>query len=197
MTQENKAKLVHGLSDFHLAVLLKDDVTGVEYSEVHKLEGAVNVSITPNTESNTKYADNIAFAVLNSLSDIDATLSVIDIPATIKKEVYGQKQSESGVLFSNQDDDIKEVALGFRARTQGGGSRFYWMLKGKPELIGIEHETDEGAEESKDAEMNIKFMPLRHNGNWKAELDSTDVTVDEFFADVIYDEESADAALGK
>ena len=197
MTQENKAKLVHGLSDFHLAVLLKDDVTGVEYSEVHKLEGAVNVSITPNTESNTKYADNIAFAVLNSLSDIDATLSVIDSPATIKKEVYGQKQSESGVLFSNQDDDIKEVALGFRARTQGGGSRFYWMLKGKPELIGIEHETDEGAEESKDAEMNIKFMPLRHNGNWKAELDSDVVTVDEFFADVIYDEASADLALGK
>src|SRR5699024_11414112 len=99
MTQENKAKLVHGLSDFHLAVLRKDDVTGVEYSEVHKLEGAVNGSITPNTESNTKYADNIALAVLNNLSDIDATLLVIDIPRVIKKDVYGQTVSESGVLF--------------------------------------------------------------------------------------------------
>lgn len=193
----NKAKLVHGLSDFHVAVVEKDDKTGVEYGTVQALEGAVNVSITPNTDSNTKYADNIAFDVLNSLSDIDASLSIVDIPADIKKEIYGQSESESGVLFSNQDDEIKDIALGFRARTQGGGSRFYWMLKGKPEIIAIEHETDEGSIESKDSEMNITFMPLRFNGNYKAELDSDEVTVEQFFEDVIYDEVSAETALGK
>lgn len=195
MNQNNKAKLVHGLSDFHIAIVEKDDRTGVEYGTVHHIEGAVNVSVTPNTDSNTKYADNGAFAVLNNLSDIDVSLAAVDIPQAIKREVYDQKET-NGVIFSNQDDVTKDVALGFRARTQGGGSRFYWLLKGKPEILGIEHQTDEGNIESQDSEMTLKFTPLRYNGNWKAELDSEIVTVDEWFNQVVYDETTAEALTG-
>lgn len=193
--ENKKAKLIHGLSNFHIAVLKQDDRTGVEYNEVHHVEGAVSVSVTPNTDSNTKYADNGAFAVLNSLSDIDVSLNAVDIPQTIKQEMYGQAQ-KGDVLFSNKDDVIKEVALGFEAKIRGGGSRFYWLLKGTPEIIGIEHETDEGNIESKDAEVAFKFTPLRFNGNWKAEMDSETLTTAEWFEQVVYGEEVADE-LGK
>lgn len=192
MTTSDKAKLIHGLSNFHIATLIKDDLTGVEYSTVNRIEGAVSVSVTPNTDSNTKYADNGPFAVLNNLNDIDVTMAAIDIPKSVKKEMFGQQEVNS-VLFSNQNDIIKEVALGFEAMIRGGGTRFYWLLKGTPEIIGIEHETDEGAIESKDAELTIKFTPLRYNGNWKAELDSDIVTTDDWFQEVVYDETIAQA----
>lgn len=184
---ENKAKLIHGLSNFHIAVLTQDDSTGVTYNEVQHIEGAVSVSVDPNTESNTKYADNGAFAVLNSLNDIDVSMAAVDIPASIKKEMYGQKEV-NGVVFSNKDDIIKEVALGFEAKIRGGGTRFYWFLKGTPEIIGIEHETDEGSVESKDAQLTLKFTPLRFNGEWQAQLDSDIVKTEEWFAEVVYDE---------
>lgn len=189
--KSEKAKLIHGLSNFHMAIVEKDDSNGVDYGEVRPIEGAVSVSVTPNTDSNTKYADNIAFAVLNNLEDIDVTMAAIDIPREIKKEMYGQQEA-NGVLFSNQNDDIKEVALGFEARIRGGGTRFYWFLKGMPEVIGVEHETDEGTIESDDAELNLTFTPLRANGNWKAELDSDKVTTEDWFEDVIYDKEKAE-----
>lgn len=191
MPENKKAKLIHGLSNFHMAVVEQDDLSAVEYGTVEHIEGAVSVSVEPNTESNTKYADNGPFAVLNSLGDIDVNMAAIDIPASIKKEMYGQKE-KNGVLFSNKDDIVKEVALGFEAKIRGGGTRFYWLLKGTPELIGVEHETDEGAVESKDAELTITFTPLRYNGNWKAELDSDVVTTKEWFADVVYSEEIAE-----
>lgn len=192
MATTDKVKLVHGLSNFHIAIVEKDDKDEVEYGSVNHVEGAVSVSVTPNTDSNNKYADNGIFAVLNSLSDIDVSLATIDIPASIKKEMYGQKET-NGVLFSNQDDIVKEVAIGFEAKLRGGGSRFYWLLKGTPEVIGIEHETDEGNVESKDAELTLTFAPLRYNGNWKAELDSEEVKTDEWFENVIYNEEMAES----
>lgn len=192
MPEKKKAKLIHGLSNFHIAVLKQDDSSGVEYNKVHHIEGAVSISADPNTESNTKYADNGAFAVLNSLSDIDVTMAAVDIPTEVKREMYGQKEV-NGVLFSNKDDIVKEVALGFEAKIRGGGTRFYWLLKGMPEIIGIEHETDEGSVESKDAELTLTFTPLRYNGEWKTELDSEIVKTEEWFADVVYDETTAEA----
>lgn len=192
MAENKKAKLIHGLSNFHIAVLMQDDRTGVEYATVQHIEGAVSVSVTPNTDSNTKYADNGAFAVLNSLSDIGVTMAAVDIPTEIKREMYGQKMV-NGVVFSNKDDIIKEVALGFEAKIRGGGTRFYWLLKGTPEIIGIEHQTDEGNIESQDAELTLTFTPLRYNGEWKAELDSDVVTTADWFEEVVYDETIAEA----
>lgn len=195
MAQTQKAKLIHGLSNFHMAILTTDDTTSVVYDEVHHIEGAVSVSVDPNTDSNTKYADNGAFAVLNNLDDIDVSMAAVDIPSVIKKEMYGNKET-NGVLFSNQNDVTKEVALGFEAKIRGGGTRFYWFLKGTPEVIGVEHETDEGSIESKDAELSLKFVPLRNNGNWKAELDSDVVTTEDWFEEVVYDETIAEALPG-
>lgn len=190
MANENKVKLVHGLSNFHIALVEKDDGTGAEYSDVEHVEGAVSIAVTVNQDSTPKYADNGIFAVLNSLNDIDVSLATIDIPASIKKKMYGQKEV-NGVLFSNKDDVIKEVAIGFEAKIRGGGTRFYWLLKGTPQIIGIDHETDQGAIDSKDAQLELKFAPLRYNGEWKTELDSDVVKTADWFADVVYDETTA------
>ncbi|KRG15615.1 major tail protein [Virgibacillus soli] len=186
------SNLVHGLDQFHIAVLTKDTKELVQYEAPQSLIGAVDVSVTPNVDSNTKYADNGAFAVLNNLSDIDVSMTVVDLPQEIQTLIFGQKQ-EGEVVFSGVDDEAVELALGFRAKIQGGGSRFYWLLKGKPELLPINHQTDEGNVESQDAQLNIKFMPLQHNGNWKAQLDSKTVTANKWFADVVYDAATAKA----
>ncbi len=189
--KKHEAKLIHGLSNFHMAILNQDNSEGVEYDSVHHIEGAVNVSVDPNTDSNTKYADNGPFAVLNNLEDIDVTMAAIDIPREVKKDMFGNKEV-NGVLFSNVNDVAKEVALGFEARIRGGGTRFYWFLKGTPEIIGIEHATDEGSIESQDAELNLKFTPLRNNGNWQASLDSDIVTTEDWFEEVVYSESIAE-----
>lgn len=192
MEKSNKVQIIHGLSNFHIAILNSDTKEVLEYGEVQSVEGAVAMSITPNEEQTPKYADNGVFAMLGQVSDLDATMTMIDLPASIRKEIYGNKET-NGVKFSNKADVKKEIALGFQAEKHGGGTRFYWMLRGMPSIAPIEHGTDEGTVEPKDMEVGIKFMALQNNGNYKAELDSDEVTSKQWFADVVATEKDAEA----
>ncbi|GGN59314.1 major tail protein [Oceanobacillus indicireducens] len=193
---KNKARLIHGLSNFHGAVLEKDDRTGVEYDEVQRIEGAVSVSGTPNENQEIKWADNGPFAVLDSFESFDVEMAAVDLPESFQIAMFGEKVV-NGVIFSNKDDIKKEIALGFEAKIRGGGTRFYWLLKGTPTVMGIDHETDQGTIDAKDVNLSIKFTPLRYNGEWRARLSSEIVTTDEWFADVVYDPKVASELPGK
>ena len=192
MAEKKKTKIIHGLSDFHMAVVEKDDRDGVTFGDIVEVEGAISVNGTPNSEQTPKYADNGVFAILSSFDSFDVTMSAIDIPEEFQTEMFGEKVV-NGVVFSNKDDIAKEVALGFKAQLRGGGHRFYWLLKGTPEIMGIDHETDQGTIEGKDAELSIKFAPLIHNGEWRTRMTTEEITPEQWFADVVYDETTAEA----
>ena len=192
MDSKPKARLIHGLSDFHMATLKQDSATGVIYGVIVPVEGAISVNGTPNADQNIKYADNGPFAILDSFESFDVDMAAIDIPEDMQADMYGEKVV-NGVTFSNKNDIKKEVALGFKAQIRGGGYRFYWLLKGTPEVMGIEHETDEGTIEAKDATLSIKFIPLLFNGLWRAKLSSDVVKPDDWFEGVVYDEVTAAA----
>ena len=188
---DKKAKLIHGLSNFHVAILEKDDSTGAEYSTVERIEGAVSVSGTPNSDSNPKYADNGIFAHLDNFESFDVEMAAVDIPEDFQAKMFGEKVV-NGVTFSNKNDIKKEIALGFEAKIRGGGTRFYWLLKGTPAVMGLEHATDEGTVTAQDTNLSISFTPLLHNGEWRARLNSTVVKTADWFADVVYSEEVAE-----
>ncbi|MBS4198617.1 phage tail protein [Bacillus sp. FJAT-49732] len=180
------SKVLHGLDMFHIAELTEDTTTSVDYETPEPLLGAVNVNVQPNTESNTFYADNGAYAVLNSLGDIDVDVEVADLPFAMQKTIYGHTE-ENEVQFASKDDISIDLALGFRAKTSTGGYRFYWLLKGKAELIPIEHQTDEGNTTPQTAKIKLKFMPLQHNGRWKAQAESSEqLDAAKWFKDVVY-----------
>lgn len=192
---EKKAKIIHGLSNFHIAILEKDDSAGVEYSTVTRIDGAVSVSGTPNEDRSPKYADNGVFAFLDNFESFDVDMAAIDIPEDKQSEMFGEKVV-NGVTFSNKYDIKKEIALGFEARLRGGGKRFYWLLKGTPAIRGIDHATDEGTITAQDANLSISFTPLDYNGEWRSRLSSEVVTTEDWFADVVYDETTAEALPG-
>lgn len=180
-------KVIHGLDMFHTALVTQDNNLGVMYGEPQAILGAVNVSVNPTTERNSFYADNMLYAVLDSLGDIDMDMEAADLPLSMQKEIFGHKE-KGGVQFANADDITAELAVGFRAKTSGGGYRFYWFLKGKPELLPIEHQTDEGNVTPQTAKLKLKFMPLQFNKNWKAQAESAQLNGIDWFKEVIYDE---------
>ena len=181
------SKVLHGLDQFHLAVLTNDSRDGVEYDTPIPVPGAVNVSVQPNTDSTTFFADNGSYAVLNSLGDIDVDMEVADLPLEIQKTIFGHTE-EDGVQFASTEDRAAQLALGFRARISTGGYRYYWLLKGQPELLPIEHQTDESTSTPQTATLTMKFMPLQFNRRWKAQADSETFAGNDWFEEVIYTE---------
>ncbi|KNE19671.1 major tail protein [Virgibacillus pantothenticus] len=180
-------KVLHGLDMFHLALLTKDDHEGVTYEPPEPVPGAVNVSVTPNTESNTFFADNGAYEIFNSLGDIDVNMEVADLPLEMQKKIYGH-QEEEGVQFASIEDTVAELALSFRAKVSTGGYRYYWFLKGKAQLLPNEYQTDEGNVTPQTAKLTLKFMPLQYNKRWKSQAeDKPDLNLGEkWFKEVVY-----------
>jgi phi13 family phage major tail protein len=176
-----------GLDMFHIAELTKDDDAGVTYVAPEKLPGAVSVKVDPKTESTTVWADNSSHAVLNSLGDIDVEIEAADLPLELQKKIFGHTE-ENGVQFASINDETMELALGFRSKISSGGYRYYWFLKGKPELLPVEGKTEEGKPAPQTAKLKLKFMPLQFNGRWKgqAEDGTTFTQGNKWFEKVVY-----------
>src|SRR5699024_1801483 len=107
MAEKKKTKIIHGLSDFHMAVVEKDDRDGVTFGDIVEVEGAISVNGTPNSEQTPKYADNGVFAILSSFDSFDVTMSAIDIPEEFQTEMFGEKVV-NGVVFSHKADIVNE-----------------------------------------------------------------------------------------
>jgi phi13 family phage major tail protein len=180
-------KVLTGLDMFHIAELTEDDATSVTYAAPEKLPGAVNVKVDPKTESETVWADNSSYAVLNTLGDIDVEIEATDLPLALQKKIFGHTE-ENGVQFASINDKTIELALGFRSRLSTGGYRYYWFLKGKPELLPVEGKTEEGKPAPQTAKLKLKFMPLQYNGRWKGQAeDGTSFTQGgKWFEKVVY-----------
>ncbi|MCP1124562.1 phage tail protein [Bacillus sp. 3103sda1] len=182
-------KLLFGLDMFHIAELTTDTLTEALFGTPEHLPGGVSVKVDPKTESETFYADNGAYAVLNNMGDIDVEIEVADLPLVLQKKIFGQTE-ENGVYFSSVNDVTMELALAFRAKLSTGGYRYYWFLKGKSELLPIEGKTAEGKVTPQTSKLKMKFMPLQHNGRWKAEAEDggTFTKGDNWFKQVVYKE---------
>nr|WGE05087.1 phage tail protein [Bacillus subtilis] len=152
-------KILIGLDMFHIAEVLKDTKDELEFSVPEELPGAVSMKLDPKSETETFYADNGAYAQLSSLGDIDGEMEVADLPLDMQARIFG-KTVENGIHFSSADDRPLEIALGFRAKISTGGYRYYWALKGKPELVPVEHKTEEGKPSPQSTQVKIKFSPL-------------------------------------
>jgi phi13 family phage major tail protein len=183
------SKVISGLDMFHIAELTNDDLVSVTYGIPEKLPGAVNVKIDPKQESETVWADNGAYTVLNALGDIDVEIEAVDLPLELQKKLFGHTE-EGGVQFASINDETMELALGFRSKVSTGGFRYYWLLKGKPELLPTEGKTEEGKPAPQTAKLKFKFMPLQHNGRWKAQAEdnATFTKGANWFKQVVYKE---------
>lgn len=115
-------KVLSGLDMFHIAEVLKDTKDELKFSDPQELPGAVNLKIDPKSEQEVFYADNVAYATVNSLGDIDGEMEVADLPLDMQSRIFG-KQVENGIHFSSADDKTLEIALGFRAKLSTGGDR--------------------------------------------------------------------------
>ena len=152
------------------------------------------MKLDPKSETETFYADNGAYAQLSSLGDIDGEMEVADLPLDMQARIFG-KTVENGIHFSSADDRPLEIALGFRAKISTGGYRYYWALKGKPELVPVEHKTEEGKPSPQSTQVKIKFSPLTNvkkgKRRWEAKAEEGNgINADTWFRQVVYNKDS-------
>ena len=84
------------------------------YSSPVAVPGGVNLSLSPEGESNTFYADNVAFYVTQADQGYSGDLEIAMIPDQMKKDIWGWTEDANHVLVEDNQAAVKPFALLFQ-----------------------------------------------------------------------------------
>lgn len=166
-----------GLRKLYYAKLTKDDATGVTYSSPVKLANAIELNITPNSESTTLFADDGPIATASAMGEIEVEINVDDLPSDVLVDLLGITKDANGVLKFTENFNTPYIALGFSGTKHNGEERLVWLTKGQMNLPEESYKTKEGTVEFQTKTISTKFVKREKDGVWKYQVDTDDAGI--------------------
>ena len=118
-----------GVDNFHIAKLLTDPVNGkATYDEVISFPWLRSVSIEPQTDDATLYADNQAVDTANVTSRYSLTIDTATLSLEYKALLLGHT-IENGVMTVTSEDNAPYFAIMFETTKRNGKKRYVKFLK--------------------------------------------------------------------
>lgn len=108
-------KIKYGLKNVYYAIATIDTSTGhATYDDPVRLPGAVNLSMDPEGESSSFFADDIAYATFAANAGYSGSLELAILPDSFRKDVLGEKVDETkGIQYEVAAPTNKPFALIF------------------------------------------------------------------------------------
>lgn len=110
MTDKNKLKF--GLRNVHLAPMT-DTGLALEYGDVVKWPGAVELTLDPNGDALEEYADDLMYAKIENNQGYTGKTTMEYLTPEIDELLFGNKAGEDGVTIENTDNKNSPVAMMF------------------------------------------------------------------------------------
>ncbi|APM39870.1 major tail protein [Clostridium kluyveri] len=111
-----------GVENLVYAVLT--DETTATYGTPALISPAINVKISPKSNSDTLYADNKAVETVSTLGEVEVELETQDLPLEVQAILLGHTlDAASKVMSYEADDNAPYVAVGFKVKKGNGKYR--------------------------------------------------------------------------
>ncbi|QHV43931.1 phage tail protein [Bacillus cereus] len=143
-----------GVDSLVYAKLLKDDATGVDYSAVKEMEGAVKIKTSKKVASEIMWSDNKKSEIAESDGEVEVEIELRSISLSTKADIEGYPEVKDGVLDERREGEKPYLAIGWRFLKANGKYRYVWLLKGK-----LSQEEEEG--ETKKDKPNFQTTKLK------------------------------------
>ena len=118
-----------GVDNFHIAKLLTDPVNGkATYDDIISFPWLRSVSIEPQSDEATLYADNQAVDTANVTSKYSLTIDTATLPLEYKALLLGHT-IENGVMTVTSEDNAPYFAIMFETTKRNGKKRYVKFLK--------------------------------------------------------------------
>lgn len=160
--QANKVKF--GLSNVHYALLHTDDEGGLFFDTPKRIPGAVNLNLSPQGETNTFYADDVAYYVAVANGGYQGDLELALIPDSFAQEVLGETLDETDqVLLESSAVETKPFALLFEFKGDQHAVRhvLYNCTAARPNVTGS---TTTNTKEPQTSSLTLTAAPLADGG---------------------------------
>ena len=119
-----------GLSNLHIAVITKDDSTGVTFGDTFSFPEIVSISIEPQSSDATLYGDNGAVDTANTTSVYNLSVEMAQVPLEYRAILLGHEFA-AGKIIAKADDVAPFVAIAFETLKSNGSKRYFKFLKVK------------------------------------------------------------------
>ena len=167
---DNKVKF--GLKNVHYSVITEGEAGAITFATPVPIPGAVNLSLDPQGDTNTFYADNMAYYVTTANDGYSGNLEIAMIPDSFRKDVLAETEDAEGmVLIENAAAESKAFALLFEFAGDQKATR-HVLYNCKATRPSLASQTTNNSKEPVTETLNLTASPLE-NGNVKAKTTAT------------------------
>jgi phi13 family phage major tail protein len=167
--------VITGLKKLYYAVMTDEETE--TYSTVKYFPGLREITVTPNEETASIYAENQEWDIDSALGEIEVSMDVTDVPTDIVSEILGKQLAQTGGYIDNANDVKPYIALMFEKTLSSGVTEYVTLYKGKFNIPEDKAKTKEGKPEFQSKTLGGRFIPLK-NGMWKYPARSNDTGFD-------------------
>lgn len=156
----NPNKVKFGLSNAYYALMSTDESGAVTFGTPKPIPGAVNLSLTPQGDTNTFYADDVAYFVSVANGGYQGDLEIAVIPESFAQDVLKEQlDATDKVLVERSDVETAVFALLFQIKGNEHGVRnvLYGCTAARPNISGA---TTTNTKEPQTATLSITAAPM-------------------------------------
>ena len=152
------AKIKYGLSNVYYAIATDDGNGTLTYATPVAWKGAVSLSLDAQGDTNTFYADNVAYFTSNANNGYQGDFESALIPETFRTGVMGETLDAKGFYLEKSNQQGKEFALLFQFENDEKNTRhcLYRCVASRPATNGS---TQEESIEPQTETITITAMP--------------------------------------
>lgn len=187
MNMKNKVKF--GLSNVHVAPIISQTKEGIEYGDIFQIPGAVNLTLDPEGEEANFSADNNPkYFKEYANQGYSGSLEIALIVDAFRTQILGLSQDANGAFIENENDTIKDFALGFQIDGDVS-NRKYWFYSVSAQRPSTASQTIETSKTPVTDTLNITASPRLHDKSVKVdlELSENNKTAYDGFFDSVYE----------
>lgn len=173
---DKKNKVKFNLRNAHYAKLTVNEDGTVSFATPVAMPGAVSLSLSPNGEPSTFYADGYAYYTISNNMGYEGDMELAMVPESFRTDILKEKLDTNKVLLEDASVQGEKFALLFEFDGDINKIRhvLYSCTASRPKIEG---ETNEEEIKVKTETLSIKASPLK-NGFVKARTgDGTTETV--------------------
>ena len=178
-------KVKYGLTNVYYAKATDDGTGELTYSTPVRILGGVNLSLDASGDTNTFYADNIAFFTSTANNGYQGDLEVALLPDSFRTDILGEELDQTnGIYVEKANVPTIEFALLFQFEGDESATRhcLYRCVASRPAVSGS---TKEESIEPQTESLTITAMPRLDNDIVKSRCPSTASAYATWFSAVV------------